>query len=125
MLIRSAEELEVYKKAYTLAMGIYSVSKGFLADERYALTDQIRRSSRCVCANLQEAWAQRRYPAHFTSKLTDADGEAGETGTWINFNLDCGYIDPETPKKLITECRKLGSMLGKMLKNPEPFLQEK
>jgi len=125
MIIRSAEDLEVYKKAYSLAMNIFVISSSFPSEERYSLTDQIRRSSRSVCANLQEAWAKRRYPAHFTSKLTDADGESNETRTWINFALDCKYVDKETHQKLTTENLQVGAMLGKMLQKPEPFLQTK
>ena len=81
MQIKSPKDLIVYQKAYALAMKIFEVSKSFPAEERYSLTDQIRRSSRSVCTNLREAWAKRRYEAHFVSKLSDADGENGETET--------------------------------------------
>ena len=84
MAVRSAKELEVYKKAYALAMDLFQLSKTFPGEERYALTSQIRRSSRSVSMNLREAWAKRRYEAHFLSKLTDCDGECNETDTsWI------------------------------------------
>src|SRR6478735_229126 len=92
MMIRSAKELEVYQKAYDLAMLVFRVSKRFPREERYALTGQIRRSSRSICMNLREAWSKRRYPAHFVSKLTDCDGEAAETDTSLDFALACGYI---------------------------------
>src|SRR3984885_5580984 len=98
MIIRSAKELEVYRKAYELAMHIFRVSCGFPAEERYALTGQIRRSSRSVCMNLREAWAKRRYSAHFVSKLTDCDGENSETETSLDFAKDCGYLSPEEHK---------------------------
>jgi len=84
----------VYQKAYALAMEIFRLSKSWPPDEKYSLTDQVRRSSRGVCANLREAWSKRRYEAHFINKLTDADGENGETATWLDFARDCGYLDP-------------------------------
>ena len=90
MQIKWAKDLIVYQKAYALAMEIFEVSKTFPAAEKYSLTDQLRRSSRSVCTNLREVWAKRRYEAHFVSKLTDSDGENGETETWLNFAHDCG-----------------------------------
>src|SRR5438105_13560408 len=92
MLIRSAKDLDVYRKAYDLAMRVFQLSKLFPAEERYALTSQIRRSSRSICLNLREAWAKRRYPAHFVSKLTDSYGENGETDSALDFARYCGYI---------------------------------
>ena len=89
MLIKSAKDLEVYKKAYSLAMEIFEISKTWPSEEIYSLTDQIRRSSRSVCSNLREAWAKRRYEAHFIAKLTDCDGENSETDTWLDFARDC------------------------------------
>ena len=125
MIIKSAKELEVYKKAYMLAMEIFELSKSFPAEERYALTGQIRRSSRSVCLNLREAWAKRRYEAHFISKLTDCDGENSETDSSLDFSLDCGYINIEKHKKLTSQSQEIGRMLGAMLNNPEPFLIKK
>ena len=122
MQIRSAKDLIVYQKAYALAMDVFSVSKSFPKEERYSLTDQMRRSSRSVCANLREAWAKRRYEAHFISKLTDADGENAETDTWLDFAQDCGCIDKETHRRLVALCAEVGKMLGSMLNNPKPFL---
>lgn len=122
MRINSAKELEVYKKAYLLAMEIFELSKGFPPEEKYALTSQIRRSSRSITMNLREAWAKRRYEAHFISKLTDCDGEAGETDTSLDFALDCGYIRIEQHQRLAELCSDIGRMLGSMLRNPEPFL---
>jgi four helix bundle protein len=122
MQIRSAKDLIVYQKAYNLAMEVFVVSKSFPKEERYSLTDQIRRSSRSVCANLREAWAKRRYEAHFVSKLTDADGENAETDTWIDFARDCGCVNKETHGKLSELCAEVGKMLGSMLNNPKPFL---
>ena len=91
MKIASAKDLTVYKKSYALAMRIFQVTKRFPAEERYALTGQLRRSSRSPCRSLREAWAKRRYEAHFVSKLTDADGENGETDTSLDMARDCGY----------------------------------
>jgi len=125
MRINSAKELEVYKKAYKLAMEIFELSKSFPAEERYALTGQIRRSSRSVCLNLREAWAKRRYEAHFINKLTDCDGENSETDSSIDFSLDCGYINIEKHKELTLQSKEIGRMLGAMLNNPEPFLVKK
>jgi len=123
MQINSAKELEVYKKAYNLAMEIFEVSKKFPKEERYSLTDQIRRSSRSVCLNLREAWAKRRYEAHFISKLTDCDGENSETDSSLDFAKDCGYITIDEHTKLIKENREIGKMLGAMINNPNPFLK--
>jgi four helix bundle protein len=122
MVIRSAKELDVYQKAYALSMEIFRLSKHWPSDERYSLTDQIRRSSRSVCANLREAWSKRKYEAHFLSKLSDCDGENGETDTWLDYARDCGYISLEVHDHLASECRAVGAMLGAMLKNPTPFL---
>lgn len=122
MQINSAKDLRVYQQAYALAMKIFRLSRDWPPEEKYSLTDQIRRSSRSVCANLREAWAKRRYEAHFISKLTDADGENSETDTWLDFAKDCGYLSEEEHQKLTTECQEVGAMLGSMLKNPIPFL---
>ena len=92
MQIKSAKDLIVYQKAYALAMEIFALSKGFPAEEKYSLIDQIRRSSRSVCTNLREAWAKRRYEAHFVSKLTDADGENGEAETCLDFAHKYSYL---------------------------------
>lgn len=120
--IRSAKDLKVYQKACGLAMNVFKLSRNWPPEERYSLVDQIRRSSRSVCANLREAWAKRRYEAHFISKLTDADGENSETDTWLDFAKDCGYLSASDHKHLAEECREVGAMLGAMLKNPSQFL---
>ena len=108
-------------EAYRLSMGIFRASKAWPGEERYSLTDQIRRSSRSVCANLAEAWGKRRYVAHFTSKLTDADGENLETQTWLNFAHDCGYIDKADFDTFIEASEEVGRLLGGMLAKPEAF----
>lgn len=122
MKIQTAKELEVYKLAYELAMQVFELTRTFPPEERYALTSQIRRSSRSVCLNLREAWAKRRYEAHFVSKLTDCDGESGETDSSLDFAKDCGYITAEQHSELSEKNRSVGRMLGAMLKNPAPFL---
>ena len=103
-------------------MEIFNISKIWPREEKYSLTDQIRRSSRSVCTNLREAWAKRRYEAHFISKLTDSDGENSETDTWVDFAKDCGYISVVDHSRLKKECKEVGGMLGSMLVNPAPFL---
>src|SRR5881398_3114555 len=122
MILNSAKDLEVYKKAYDLGVTIFRLSKKFPPEERFALTTQIRRSSRSVCLNLREAWAKRRYEAHFISKLTDSDGENGETDTSLDFARDCGYISEAEHEHLASLCTEVGKMLGAMLNNPTPFL---
>ncbi len=122
MKIETAKDLRVYQKAYALAMELFELSKKFPKQERFALTDQIRRSSRSVCANLRESWAKRRYPAHFISKLTDCDGENSETYTWLEIAMGCGYLSAEQHKRLAEQCSIIGSMLGKMINNPDPFI---
>jgi four helix bundle protein len=125
MQIQSAKELEVYRLAYELAMEIYHLSKEFPDEERYALTGQIRRSSRSISMNLREAWAKRRYEAHFVSKLTDCDGENAETDTSLDFARDCDFITREQYEHLIAKNRSIGRMLGAMINNPNPFLIKK
>ena len=122
MAVQSAKELTVYKKSYALAMRVFALSKRFPKEEMYALTGQIRRSSRSVSQNLREAWAKRRYPAHFLSKLTDCDGENNETDTAIDFARDCGYISPQEHAELTGLCTEVGKMLGSMIQHPDPFL---
>jgi four helix bundle protein len=122
MIINSAKELKVYKTAYELSMEIFEFSKTWPSEERYALTDQIRRSSRAVCSNIREAWAKRRYEAHFISKLTDSDGENSETDTWLDFAKSCGYLNQNDHECLTSKCSEVGKMLGSMLKHPESFI---
>src|SRR2546421_12697362 len=122
MPVQSVKELKVYQKAFALAMRIYQLSKEFPAEERYALTSQIRRSSRSVCLNLREAWAKRRYEAHFVSKLTDCDGESNETDSSLDFACSCGYISKEQHEHLTARCAEIGRMLGGMMRKAESFL---
>jgi len=122
-LAKTAKDLVVYRLAYDLAMSLYETSKLWPMDEKYALTDQIRRSSRSVCANLREAWAKRRYPAHFVLKITDADAENSETDTWLDFARDTHCLSPEEHRKLTAQAAEIGRMLGGILKNYESFCQ--
>lgn len=118
--IASATELIVYKAVYAMAMRIFHISKRFPAEERHALTSQIRRSSRSVCLNLREAWAKRRYEAHFISKLSDCDAENSETS--LDFALACGYISPAEHDELTKACNDVGRMLGAVIKKPRAYL---
>ncbi len=122
MRINSAKELIVYQKAYQLSMRIFEVSKRFPKEERYALTSQIRRSSRSICLNLRKAWAKRRYPAHFVSKPTDCDGENSETDSSLDFAKDCSYITIQEHQELTGLCTEVGKMLGSMIASPKKFL---
>jgi four helix bundle protein len=121
MPVTRVEELRVYRRGFTAAMQIFEASKAWPAAERYALTDQVRRSSRAVCANLAEAWRKRRYPRHFVSKLSDADAEAAETRTWLRFAHQCGYLDAETFADLDATYDRLIGGLVRMMHRPEPW----
>ena len=116
------KQLKVYQKAYQLAKEIFEISKSFPVEEKYSLTDQIRRSSRAVCANIAEAYRKRRYPKHFTSKITDSDAEASETVVWLDFSVDSNYISKELHDRLEKEYEEVGKMLGSMADHPEKFL---
>ncbi|MEM9157820.1 MAG: four helix bundle protein [Verrucomicrobiota bacterium] len=122
MAVLDIKELIVYQKSYQLSMDIFELSKSFPSEEKFALTSQIRRSSRSVPMNLREAWAKRRYEAHFVSKLTDCDGENAETETSLDFAKDCGYISSEVHQRLADRSAEIGRMLGSMLKTPQKFL---
>lgn len=121
--IESFRDLNVYQLAFQLQQEIFDVSKSFPAEERYSLTDQMRRSSRSIGSNIAEAWQKRRYQAHFVSKLSDADGEQAETQHWLQTSMVCRYISPHDYEKLIHTCHEIGAMLGKMMSVPEKFCQ--
>lgn len=115
-------ELEVYQKAFAAAMEIFELSKRFPREETYSLTDQIRRSSRSVCANLAEAWRKRRYERAFISKLSDCEAEAAETQVWLEFAVKCGYLDRDTAAPLYKAYDEmLGTMVG-MITHPETWV---
>ena len=105
-------------------MQIFEISKKFPKEERFDLTNQIRRSSRSVCLNLREAWAKSRYKANFILKLTDCDGENAETDSSLDFAKDCGYINLEEHQKLTSGNCEVGKMLGSMIMNPDSFLNK-
>ena len=119
--IDSHRDLEVYKFAFAAAMEIFQISKTFPAEERYSLTDQIRRASRSVCSNLAEAWRKRMYKAVFVNKLSDSMQEASETQTWLDFCLACKYINYSAFKKLDHEYEKILGMLNSMEMKADKF----
>jgi len=121
MAVQSVKELTIYEKAYRQAMEFFEISKRFPLEERYALSGQGRRSSRSVCQNLREAWAKRRYEAHFVSKLTDCDGENAETDTCWDSARDCGYISSQEHATMTALNHEIGRMLGSMIKRPGKF----
>lgn len=119
--IRHFRDLEVYQRAFALAMRIYEMTKTFPNEERYSLVDQIRRSSRSVCSNIAEAWRKRKYEAVFKNKLTDAMQEASETQCWLEFCLACKYIENSLFNELDSEYEEVLSMLNVMEKNAGKF----
>lgn len=120
--IKSHEDLEVYKIAFDAAMEIFELSKKFPVEERYSLTDQIRRSSRSVCANLAEAWRKRRYKAAFIAKLNDSEAEAAETQTWIKFSVKCDYLNVETGREIYGKYNQVLGILVTLINNPSPWI---
>jgi four helix bundle protein len=118
----SFRDLKVYQLAFEAAREIRLVSLKFPKEETYSSTDQIRRSSRSVCTNIGEGYRKRIYPKHFTSKMTDADGEATETSIWLDFALDCDYFDQSTFNSLQLKYNEIGRMLYSMAQQPEKFL---
>jgi len=121
-MIKSHEELDVYKMSFESAMHIFELSKAFPREEIYSLTDQIRRSSRSVCSNIAEAWRKRRYAAAFVSKLSDAESEAAETQTWIRFAVECGYLTKEMGEKLNQHYDHVIGKIVNMIRNPDPWI---
>jgi four helix bundle protein len=115
-------ELEVYKKAFAAAAEIFELSKKFPKEETYSLTDQIRRASRSVCANLAEGWRKRRYEGAFTAKLSDSEGEAAETQVWLQFAVKCEYVERDRAACLYQSYDEILSMLVEMINHPEPWL---
>jgi four helix bundle protein len=120
----SFRDLVVYQKAREVARRFFELSKRFPPEERYALTDQGRRSSRSIGAQIAEAWAKRRYEKHFASKLTDADGEQQETQHWLDTALDCGYVTQEVRDELIDQLERIGRMLQSMIDKSGQFCSQ-
>lgn len=121
---QSFRDLIVYQKSRELQYEIFKLTRSFPKEETYSLTDQIRRSSRSIGANISEAWAKRRYEKHFISKLTDSDGEQMETQHWIETALECNYIDPSTSRQLNEKCLEIGRMLNGMMAKADMFCGE-
>ncbi len=121
-MIQGHQELDVYQLAFDAAMRVFVLSKTFPREESYALVDQIRRSSRSVCANIAEAWRKRRYEAAFVSKLSDAEAEAAETQVWLQFSVECGYLAQEVGQELHQAYDYVIGKLVNMIANPRPWL---
>lgn len=120
-MLHGHRDLKVFQLAYKLAMEIFSESKIFPKEERYSLTDQIRRSSRSVAANIAEGFRKRQYPNMFVSKLADSDAEATETQVWLDFASDCGYMSSERHQYFVRGYEEIGRMLSSMMCDPEKF----
>lgn len=120
--IRTRRDLKVYQLAFEAAMEIFELTKRFPREERYSLTDQIRRSSRSVCANLAEAWRRRRYEGSFVYKLNDSEAEAAETQTWLEFAVKCGYLDAEVARPLYEKYDHILGKLVVMIRHPEKWV---
>jgi four helix bundle protein len=120
--IQSYKELRVYQAAMQAAMRIFELTKSFPIEERYSLTDQIRRASRSVCANIGEAWRKRRYRAHFISKLSDSEGEAEETRVWLEISLNCGYMSEADASDLDQKYDRILGQLVNMIDHPEQWI---
>ncbi len=114
-IVQSYRDLEVYEAAFRFQQEVFRVSKKFPREENFSLTDQVRRSSRSIGANLAEAWAKRRYPAHFLSKLTDSDGELQENAHWIESAIACEYISTDQHSSFCNQMSSIGAMLGRMM----------
>jgi four helix bundle protein len=121
MKIQKHTDLDVYRKAFDVAMEAFHVSKAFPKEETYSLTDQMRRSSRSVCANLAEAWRKRRYEAAFISKLSDAESEAAETQVWLEFAVKCEYLDRDRAAHFYQTYDEVLRMLVSMINSPQTW----
>jgi four helix bundle protein len=119
--IRGYKELRVYQAAMEAAMQIFELTKGFPAEEKFSMVDQMRRSSRSVCANLAEAWRKRRYQAHFVSKLSDAESEAEETRVWLEFACRCNYMSKTQAEELDDTYDKIIGQLVNMMSKSEQW----
>ena len=120
----SFKDLTVYKKAFELAMEIFELTKNFPKEERFALIDQIRRSSRSVCASIGEAYRKRQYEAYFVNKISDADMENTETRVWLDFAVKCNYIDNIKRDELEMKAVEIGRLINHMIENPENYVRK-
>jgi four helix bundle protein len=122
--VESFKNLEVYKVSRELSKSVYEISKEFPREEMYSLTDQIRRSSRSIGAQIAEAWGKRKYEKYFVSKLTDSDGEQFETQHWIEIAFDCGYVSKVEAENLLAICASINKMLNSMIVKAPSFCQK-
>jgi four helix bundle protein len=120
--VRRHTDLDVYQRSFAVAQKVFELTKSFPKDERFSLVDQIRRSSRSVCSNLAEGWRKRRYAAAFVSKLTDSEGEAAETQTWLQFSVECGYLERAMAAELYREYDEIISMLVDMIRHVDDWI---
>jgi four helix bundle protein len=118
-------DLEVFQKAFTVAMELFEISKSYPKEERYSLTDQMRKASRSVCANLAEAWRKRRYQGAFISKLSDAEGECAESQVWVQFSVKCGYLERDTGARIYTTYDEILRTIVGMINHPETWILSK
>ncbi len=123
--IRTHRDLRAYQKAFDVAMQIFEISRSFPKEETYSLTDQIRRSSRSVCANLAEAWRKRRYEKAFISRLSDAESEAAETQVWLEFAVECGYLDHDLARQFYQIYNEILATIVGMVNHPETWVIRK
>ena len=123
-IMNGFKDLIVYKKAFSLSMEIFQLTKTFPKNEDYSLTSQIRRSSRSVCSNIAEGYRKRQYQAHFVSKISDADMENSETQVWIDFALHCEYINEQINNDLLNKSKEIGKLLNHMIENPEKYTRK-
>ncbi|RIJ48557.1 four helix bundle protein [Maribellus luteus] len=121
-MVSGFRKLTVYRKAFDLAMEIFEITKKFPSQEKYELTDQIRRSSRAVCRAIGEGYRKRQYPKHFSSKMSDSDMENTETQVSLDFALNCGYVSEEEYKTLLEKSEEVGRLLHHMVENPEKYM---
>lgn len=120
-IVRKHTDLEVYRRGFAAAMSFFESSRSFPMEERYSLIDQGRRATRSVCANITEAWRKRRYPLAFISKLSDAEAEAAESQTWLEFSVKCGYLSRDEGRRLYKEYDEIIAMIVSMIVNVEKW----
>ena len=121
MAAKNFKQTRVFKLAYEQAMEIFKITKKFPPEEKYSLTDQVRRSSRSVCTNIAEAYRKKKYPAHFVLKITDSDAENSETNIWLDFSKDCDYMTLDLHLSLVARNDEIGRLLNHMINNPDKY----
>ena len=121
MAAKNFKTTKVYQLAYEQAMDIFKITRNFPSEEKYSLTDQVRRSSRSVCTNIAEAYRKKKYPAHFVLKITDSDSENSETNVWLDFSRDCSYMGTELHLRCNAQNEEIGRLLNHMINNPDKY----